>query len=346
MTRFHGVNIGISLAVLALSGGCKLEVGEADDDATGGEAAKRDREREEAAGGTTSAPPSSTGGTASPSTPPPSTGGTTPSTTPPPNTSGSTGVREDCGVPEAVNNEDRDHAQPLGSSATICVDDDDDEDWFYIDAPDDGKAHVIRLDVEQTAEAHLGVAVYADKDDSEITHTSFDLGVTDALYLTVAPGSRTLLDFYEYGTSRGLITLKTSLTTELDENEPNNDRDEAKAISAGSGVHGQILVPYLTAEDRESADWYRVELKAGPHVLHLTQVPERVWLGVWISDSNRVEVDWARPPNAGALFDFEFEVPADGAYYLELDNYPAELPVAVQGDPETYLSEGYVFTIE
>jgi hypothetical protein len=28
------------------------------------------------------------------------------------------------------------------------------------------------------------------------------------------------------------------------------------------------------------------------------------------------------------------------------DNYPGELSVAVQGDPETYLSEGYVFTIE
>jgi hypothetical protein len=283
MTRFHGVSIGVSLAVLALSGGCKLEVGEADDDETGGEAANRDRDRDEATGGTTSAPPPATGGTTPSSTPPPAAGGTTPSPTPPPNTSGATGVREDCGAPEAVNNEDRDHAQPLGSSATICVDGDDDEDWFYIDAPDDGKAHVIRLDVEQTAEAHLGVAVYADKDDSEITHTSFDLGVTDALYLTVAPGSRTLLDFYEYGTSRGLITLRTSLTTEQDENEPNNDRDEAKAISAASGVHGQILVPYLTAEDRESADWYRVELKAGPHVLHLTQVPERVWLGVWIS---------------------------------------------------------------
>ncbi len=340
MTRFNGVSIGVSLAVFALAGGCKLEVGEAEDDATGGEAANRDRD--EATGGTTSAPPPATGtgtaGTAPSSTAPP--------TTSPPSTSGSTGVRENCGVPEEVNNEDRDHAQPLGNSATICVDDGDDEDWFYVDAPDDGKAHVIRLDVEQTAEAHLGVAVYADKDDSEITHTSFDLGVTDALYLTVAPGSRTLLDFYEYGTSRGLITLKTSLTTEQDENEPNNDRDGAKTISAGSEVHGQILVPYLTAEERESADWYRIELKAGPHVLHLTQVPERVWFGVWISDANRVEMDWDRPPNAGALFNFEFEVPADGTYYFEVDNYPAELSVAIQGDPETYLSEGYVFNIE
>jgi hypothetical protein len=349
MNRFNGVSIGVSLAVFALAGGCKLQVGEADDDATGGESAERDRDREEATGGTTSAPPPSTAtaGSASPSAPPPNTsGGTASPSTPPPNTSGSTGVREDCGVPEAIDNEDRDHAQPLGSSATICVDDDDDEDWFYIDAPDDGKAHVIRLDVEQTAEAHLGVAVYADKDDSEITHTSFDLGVTDALHLTVAPGSRTLLDFYEYGTSRGLITLKTSLTAEQDENEPNNDRDGARTISAGSEVHGQILVPYLTAEDRESADWYRIQLKAGPHVLHLTQVPELVWLGVWISDANRVDVDWDRPPNAGALFDFEFEVPADGTYYFEVDNYPAELSVAVQGDPETYLSEGYVFNIE
>jgi hypothetical protein len=28
------------------------------------------------------------------------------------------------------------------------------------------------------------------------------------------------------------------------------------------------------------------------------------------------------------------------------DNYPGELSAAVQGDPETYLSEGYVFNIE
>lgn len=329
MMRLDGVSIGLLSAVFALSGGCKLEVGEADDDATGGEQSNRDRDRDDATGGTASTPPAST--------PPAST---------PPSTSGAGVVRENCGVAETVDNEDRDHARPLGSGATICVDDDDDEDWFYLDAPDDGKAHVIRLDVEQAAEAHLGVAVYADKDDSEITHTSFDLGVTDTLYVTVAPGSRTLLDFYEYGTSKGLITLKASLTTEQDANEPNNERDKAKLISAGSEVHGQILVPYLSAEERASADWYQVELKAGPHVLHLTEVPERVWLGIWISDSNRVDLDWDRPPNAGASFNFEFEVPADGTYYFELDSYAGELPVAIQGEPETYLSEGYVFTIE
>ncbi|MEK9145724.1 MAG: hypothetical protein AAB339_08960, partial [Elusimicrobiota bacterium] len=41
-----------------------------------------------------------------------------------------------------------------------------DEDWFFVDAPDDGKAHIIRIDVVQEAGTGADIAVYSGQDNS------------------------------------------------------------------------------------------------------------------------------------------------------------------------------------
>jgi hypothetical protein len=333
------LGVMISLLALASAGGCQLSVGESEDE-DGGESSEDPDPGESApTGGTNSAPTGGTSGTAAGGTNSTPAGGTN-------STSNSAPLVEVCGAEEAIDNNDRDHAQPLGASATFCVKGSD-HDWFYVDAPDDGKAHVLQLDFDEDPEAWIQARVYADADFSDLGGFIIDEGTKSSVWITVGPGTRTLFDFRQYVSSDGgLSRVKATLTAEKDQYEPNNERDAAVAITQGSPVRAQLIVPYVADNQRTPDDWYKVELAAGAHVFKLTEVPQDVYLKVAISDSNRVAVASDTPPNEGATFDFPFEVKADGTYYFQLSIYIGGLPVIIEGNPPGFVTDEYAFTVE
>jgi hypothetical protein len=142
------------------------------------------------------------------------------------------------------------------------------------------------------------------------------------------------------------MAVKASLTTEADSFEPNNEREAAAAIKAGQKISAQMMVPYASQLQSQPADVFKVELTAGDHVFHLTAVPQEIFLEVSISDSSRVNIDWAHPPNRGAIFDFPFTVPSDGTYFFVIENYSGDPPVVTSGGKSHYLSESYTFQID
>jgi hypothetical protein len=330
----------------ASAGGCQLSVGESEDD-DGGESSEEPGTGGRApTGGTTSTPTGGTTSTPTGGTTSTPTGGTTSTPTGGTTSTPNSGSHiEVCGEEETIDNNDRAHAQPLGESATFCVNGSD-HDWFYVEAPDDGKAHVVQLDFVEDPDAWIQAQVHADADFSELGGFIIDQGTESSVWVTVGPGTRTLFDFQNYVGNNGLSRVKATLTSEKDQHEPNNERDAAQAITQGSPVRAQLMVPYVAESQRTPEDWYKVELTAGAHVFKLTEVPEDVWLGVEISDSSRVAVASGRPPNKGATFDYEFEIDADGTYYFRLSNYISGLPVISAGNAPGFVTDEYAFTVE
>ncbi|HWA71932.1 MAG TPA: hypothetical protein VG937_06360 [Polyangiaceae bacterium] len=253
---------------------------------------------------------------------------------------------ETCGLPEPFDNNDRDTAVALGASVTLCLDNPSDEDWFYVDTPADGKAHVLELNFDQEPTAWTNVDIYSKTDGSNIDSFHLDKGVKSNVFVTLGPGSRTWIDISAYNASDASTTVKAALTTENDSYEPNNDRDTAAAIKSGQKVSAQMLTPYVAKQQAESADWFKVELTAGDHVFHLSGVPQETWLDLHISDSARVNVDAGHPPNRGAIFDFPFTVPTAGTYFFSIESYLSAPAVVSHGNKPHFLGESYTFQID
>jgi hypothetical protein len=348
------------VAILNL-GGCKLNVsndggdagsssqGDEDDDrnATGGRdggSPGASGGTPEAAGGTPEAAggtPAAAGGSASESGGSVATGGEDSSTSTAP------AHFEDCGASETTANDDRDSARALGAEATFCVDQSSDRDWFYVETPDDGKAHVIQLDFDQSARAYVAFEVYAAKDFSNMGGLTLGRGAKETVFVSVGPGTRTLFEFRSYvGASEGPISVRTSVTAERDQYEPNNDRGAAAEISAGAPISAQLIVPYSASDDRSPADWYKLELGAGEHVFKVGSSPQEVYFGVEIYDGDGVNILKETAPNKGAIFGTNFEVDEAGTYYFGVYQYIATLPVISNGEKPKFLSEQYTFQID
>ena len=101
---------------------------------------------------------------------------------------------EDCDAAEADNNDTRETAMALGTGATLCVGVND-VDWLYVDTPDDGKAHILRVLIAPDPGADVSFEVEAAADDSSIGNDYTDVGADATLWVTLGPGTRTLLSF-------------------------------------------------------------------------------------------------------------------------------------------------------
>jgi hypothetical protein len=252
---------------------------------------------------------------------------------------------EACGAAEPTNNDARESALDLSAGATLCMSDENDDDWFYLDAPDDGKGHVIQLDITQEPAARIGMTLFAKQDGSEMGMAYLEQGVSGSVYASVGPGTRTLIDFAPFWARDALATVKASLLTESDAYEPNNDRDAAATIQPGTEISAQLIVPYASLAQNSAVDWYKVELTAGSHVFHLTAVPEDLNVRASLSDSGRVDLATQHAPNRGAIFDFSFDVKTAGIYFFVVDSF-GDLPILVNGTKPRFLGEPYKFQID
>jgi hypothetical protein len=322
-------------------GGTPSAAGGADSSASGGTASAAGGAESSASGGTAGAVSGGANGT-----PSAGRGGGASGAPNTPNTPDGAAHSELCGVEETVQNGDRDQAQPLGTEASFCVDEDDDHDWFYVDVPDDGKAHVIELELTPEPAAWVNAEVYAAADFSKIGAMTIDEGTKTSAFVTVGPGTRTLFDFSEYAKSEGLTVVRTTVTAEKDPHERNNERDAAATITAGSEVRAQLMVPYTTDADRSSEDWYALDLGAGAHTVRVSAVAQEVYLSIDVLDGSGVAVDSADAPNRGAIFDFDFEAKTAGTFFFRFRAHAGELPAIGSGKLPKFLGDEYVFTID
>jgi hypothetical protein len=199
---------------------------------------------------------------------------------------------EETDAPETVENNDRDHVLPMPSEGSLWLPPGD-EDWFYIDVPDDGRAHVIDMTIAQAANMRAYVRAYAEVDDSQLGSALAPAGTTRNVYVTVGSGTRTHIAFVTSSSGRLDFTVN-SITAELDEYEPNNDQYSAKPIALNTDVSGQQIVPYSSQDSRDVSDWYEVTLGVGPVVVNVVSAPANVGLAVHLMDDTNSTTELRR----------------------------------------------------
>jgi hypothetical protein len=338
----------MSVLIYGLVMGCQVSVGE-EQDATGGKPGDID-DREGQGGSETATGGTDTGGSAT------TTGGRATSTGGRAASTGGTGgtggseppdevdpLVEDCDAAEADNNDTRETAMALGTGATLCVGVND-VDWLYVDTPDDGKAHILRVLIAPDPDADVSFEVEAAADGSSIGNDYTDVGEDATLWVTLGPGTRSLLSFGRF-TRGGRFTLEASMETESDAYSPNYSKETAAEISVNEEITAEVHRPYSSDTDKPYQDWYQVELATGPHTLSFTQVVSSQMVHASIVDPRGVSIGNDYAANAGALFDLEFNVKNAGIHFINLGDFargPASFAV---GERPAALSEQYVFSV-
>src|SRR6478609_8163818 len=170
---------------------------------------------------------------------------------------------EDCENRDAIPNDDREHAVDFGAGAILCLAESE-SDWFYVDMPSDGRAHVIEFDIKEQDDSLIYIAATAEKDGSDLgTIRPSQRGLKLSAFVTVGPGTRTFFEVKGAGSSNdNITTIDLLVSAEMDDHEPNNDRASATSIQPASEISAQLILPYVSATDQQIEDWYKIELSA------------------------------------------------------------------------------------
>jgi hypothetical protein len=334
-----------SVLIGGLAMGCRITTGE--EDGTGGQRSDGQGGSETATSGAgTGGSAATTGGDATTKGGDAATTGEDATTTGGAGGSGPAGterVMEDCDSTAADNNDTRETAMPLGAGATLCVKSAD-QDWLYVDAPDDGKAHILRVLIAPDPGISVSFLVEAAADGSSLGNDYTAAGTDQTLWATLGPGTRTLLRFSRFSTG-GRFTLEASLEAETDAYSPNYTKETAAEIAVNEEISAEVHQPYTSATDKPYQDWYQVELATGQHTLSFTQVVSSQQVSVRIVDSRGENVGNDYAANAGALFDYEFAVKNAGVHFISVADFRGAPGSFAVGKRRASLSEQYVFSV-
>ncbi|RYZ07396.1 MAG: hypothetical protein EOO73_12130 [Myxococcales bacterium] len=248
---------------------------------------------------------------------------------------------------EPVANGDRDHALAASARSSLYFTVGD-EDWLKVSAPSDARAHVIELELQQQAGLRTGVQALAGSDFAVLGQTLVATGVTTRVYVSVGPGTTTLLRFWPYvGASAAAgkrLELAIHLSAEEDENEPNDTPDTATPIELNTPVSAQFINPFASATSQAIEDWYEVQLEEGTATLNLLQAPEggRFVISRETTQGASLHI---QTPLSGVTGAWSFAVPTSGTYRVGFGAYTGFSPF-VEGTKPEYLSEPYVFEVQ
>lgn len=251
---------------------------------------------------------------------------------------------EETDAPEPVDNDDRDHVLPMPHRGSLWLPAND-RDWFYVEAPDDGRAHVLELRVEQDAPTRAEVVAYAAADNSEIGRILVPQGTTRTIWVSVGPGTTAHIEFRANRPGR-LDFVFVGMTAELDEYEPNNDRDSAKPVAVNTPFSGQQIIPYSSDVERDLSDWYEVTLDAGEAVVNVLDVPDNVGFAIRMLDemNNVTNLPMFMP---GVIGSREVTIPTPGKYRFQLTNHSnSAIPAFASGTMPANMSETYTVRID
>lgn len=244
---------------------------------------------------------------------------------------------------EPLPNDTREEALPL-TNASIWLEGAD-EDWFYLEVPDDGRAHVIELVQTQSIDLVSRVDFVAGADFSTLgSSVQTSAGATRTTYATVGPGTRTLLKFYATNRGIGRSEVTVSVTAEDDLYEPNQSREDAAPIALNTDITAQMIVPYVSATDRSSEDYYLVELAEGSAVFRLLNTPSNLRYGVDLLPIGEGSTSIIANTTRGDTGSWEFDVPTAGAYAIGIRDI--ENVGSFFSAPAAHLSESYSFRVE
>jgi hypothetical protein len=345
-----GVVLGGGLAGLVLFGlssGCQVSVGE-EVDGTGGKSNQAEdptggREDNESTGGksnaSTGGAPASTGGTAAAGSPDEPEAGAMNSGNPdePPRV-------EDCesGAPET--NDTRATAWPLLDGATLCVRAQN-EDWLYVDTPDDGKAHILEITFAPDPGANVEYDIEVESDGSRIGGSYTQNGADETAWITLGPKVRALIRVVPFIGSDHVVRVDAKMETETDEYSPNQTAETAAEIPVNEEITAELHQPYTDAANQPFADWYSAELSEGAHTISFSEVVATLRLDVEIKNPRGEKIASGYSANGGALFDLDFEANMPGTYQFLVTDFIRGPGSFATGNRPAALTQSYTFEI-
>jgi hypothetical protein len=324
----------------AISAACTVNVGEDDDAvAAAGAPAGNSTTTQSAipgAGGSTgqtaTTPAGGAGGAAS--------GAATPTTTEP----GSVAtLTDDCSAGTDLPNT-RDTAVPLAASQHVCTRNED-EDWFYYDAPDDGKSHTLDFLIKPKADDSAWIHAYLGDGTDLGYQYSPNVGAEFQVHVVLGAKAHGLFQFTRAG-SGGEADVTVTLGTEQDTYEPNNSDEQAATIALNQDITAQMLTSAVTQVETTTYDWYKAELTPGTYAIRVTAVPDDIQLAVQVSDPNGVSLFTEYAANTGALFTRNLEVETAGVYTLGLFASAGTADIFYSGARPDSFSAPYTFRLE
>jgi hypothetical protein len=174
-----------------------------------------------------------------------------------------------CGFGEP--NEGRDQAKAIELGKTydgLCLTDDD-EDWFEFVAPGDGSTGFATISLTYT-EGSLSGEAYLAGPNRKLGDGYTSEGETLTLHFAMVPKETYRVKI----TGRAAAyTMSSKYTTFADSFEPNDKKEDAKAITTNSPIsafmNGYACIP---GGDECGDDWYAVDLAAGEATFKLENV--------------------------------------------------------------------------
>ncbi len=248
---------------------------------------------------------------------------------------------------EAQPNDTREQALPLEPSPSVWLNGANDQDWFYVDAPDDGKAHLLSIRFVQESGTSTAFFAYS-SDFTQVGKYQPNAGTTgSSVYFSMGPHTRTLVQVYSASGLAGRVVLDWQLTDEADP-YAHADRASATPIELGTEIRAQLLNRYVSGSDHSSADWYQLDLAAGDATVRVSSAPG-VHLSMTLVDANNVQRQMVTS-GVDVTGDFTFSLTSGGHYYLRLNDYnisakETDTAAWAVGAEPTYMSQQYVFQV-
>jgi hypothetical protein len=254
-----------------------------------------------------------------------------------------TGYVEACG--EDDDNDTADTAVPFASTARLCLAEGD-TDWLVIAAPDDGKAHWLKVSVNQAAGTRAQIAGIAAADDTEMGSVTLAESAERTLHLVVGSGTKTYLKVREYF-GPGILDLKLETQVENDAYEPNDTAEAAAAIALDTDISAQLWPGYVKEDAVLTSDVYSVTLAAGSAQISFSAMPTNARVRVEVTDPDGTEVKSQVADNAGAKPSVMFETEKPGKHTIRISDYfSGEFSSFISSGTPKHLTDVYTFRVE
>jgi hypothetical protein len=288
-------------------------------------------------------------------TTPSSDAGSAPSTTPPvvtpPGADAGDGgsaispvvVAAGCSFGEPNDNRDQAKAIDLGTTYTgLCVsnpDHTDELDFFEITAPSsDAAGGVVEVSVSNVKDRGLAEIIVTSAADNVVIFDSYttDPGASTAGWLSVTPGAKYRVQINRFGGAGDRFTydLSTKYTAINDTFEPNNKKEDAKAITLNTPIHATSAAHSANGNLQvgDDADWYKVTIAAGTASIKMTNVASDYLCDVQLFDASGEKVAEQYETTKGADCILPATDLKGGSYYVLLNTFGG-LPL--RGDAHT-----------
>jgi hypothetical protein len=228
-------------------------------------------------------------------------------------------------------NDTREQAKPIDldkAYAGLCVSNPegpDELDFFEITAPvTDLAGGYVEVQLSNVKNGGLGEIIVTSSLDNGVIFDSYttDPGANVSGWLTVTPGAKYRIQVNRFGGrgERFAYDLRAKYTPIADAFEPNNTKEDAKAIEVGKGIQASAAAHSAKTEvtETDEADFYKVTLAAGAATVKMSSVPADFMCDVELLDAAGVRVAEKYQTDKGADCTLDATNLVGGSYLVKV----------------------------